>query len=306
MGALIEQIEQTLGIQSPSEETPLKTEWLGEDLPKIMIKRDDLLHPIISGNKWRKLKYAIEDLVTNQHSSVLSFGGGYSNHLHALGYCCFKLGLNLTAVVRGDYSQTPTPMLLDLINWGVDIRYVDRKTYQQKSEPEFLDELSKQHNAITIPEGGSQSLGLKGVAEITRELEQGYDHILCPVGSGGTLAGLIAGLFADNKQNTSLVTGIAVLKGQGYLEHLVVDLYPQASSQTNWQIRHDYHFGGYGKRPQELVSFCHSFTEHTGIEVEPVYSGKLAFALCKMLEQKVFKPSEKILMLHTGGLQGAR
>ena len=302
MSELIKQIEKSLGIQAPSPETRLSTDWLGDKVPQLFIKRDDLLHPVISGNKWRKLKYAIEELVSHQHKRVLSFGGGFSNHLHALGYCCYKLDMKLTAVVRGDYSQTLSPMLLDLINWGVDIQYVDRKTYQQRSNPEFLADLARQHRVTIIPEGGSQTLALKGVAEIISELGQDYDHIFCPVGSGGTLAGLITG----NQQRAAKLTGVAVLKGKDYLEQLVTDLYPEANTQNNWQINHDYHFGGYGKRPQELIAFCHHFSQQSGIEVEPVYSGKLAFALCNMFKQKVFNPSDKVLMLHTGGLQGAR
>lgn len=302
MQDILQSLSSTLKLNTPSPVQQLNLSWLGDDLPQVWVKRDDLIHPIISGNKWRKLKYALLEASQSHTKNLISFGGGFSNHLHALGYCCHHLGIHLTAIVRGDYTANPTPMLQDLHNWGVDIKYVDRKTYQKRNEAAYLAELAEYYQGTVIPEGGSQHQALNGVSEVISELNEHYDYILCPVGSGGTLAGLIHG---TQSMQTRLI-GVAVLKGQEYLEDLVKELLPHPTNQANWQINHQYHFGGYAKRNSELVEFCNQFSNQTGIEIEPVYSGKLFFALCDMLKQGAFSPQDKILAIHTGGLQGTR
>jgi 1-aminocyclopropane-1-carboxylate deaminase len=299
----ISTLEQQLGIQVLSPEQVITPEWPGAENYSITVKRDDLLHPMISGNKWRKLKYALINIQQQNIKHVVSFGGGFSNHLHALGYCCHKMDIHLTAIVRGDYSANLSPMLRDLISWGHEVNYVDRLTYGRRDDAENLSSLSKKYpDAIIIPEGGSQHLALKGVGEIISELSQNYDYILAPVGSGGTLAGLIHA--ADKKTK---ILGVGVLKGEGYLEDLVVKLLPQATqSRQNWQINHQYHFGGYAKASEQLIEFCDNFYAQTNIDIEPVYSAKLFFALRDLITQQVFPAGSKILALHTGGLQGAR
>jgi 1-aminocyclopropane-1-carboxylate deaminase len=194
-------------------------------------------------------------------------------------------------------------MLQDLINWRTDVRYVDRKTYKLRDQPEYLTSLQQQYpEAIIIPEGGSQTQALKGVGEIIDELNEDYDYIFAPVGSGGTLAGLI-----NASQPRTKIIGIAVLKGKDYLEDLVTQLLPaSAKDQDNWQINHEYHMGGYAKTNSELMAFCEDFAVQTDIQIEPVYSGKLMFALKELIAKQVFPAGSKILALHTGGLQGAR
>ena len=266
----------------------------------VWIKRDDLIHPVISGNKWRKLKYALLQAVQQNTGEIISFGGGHSNHLHALGYCCMKLGIPLIALIRGDYRLAPTPMLQDLDDWGTQLVYLDKQTYRQRADADFISQWQQAHpHALIIPEGGSQRQALQGVAELLDEQEQHFTHILLPVGSGGTLAGLI------QARPAARVLGIAVLKGQGYLEGLVQNLLP-ASGDTNWQICHDFHLGGYAKCPSELVNFCRQFSAQTDIPLDPVYSGKLFFALKSLVQQDYFPPSSRVLAIHTGGLQGAR
>jgi 1-aminocyclopropane-1-carboxylate deaminase len=297
------ELEQILGLQLPSPEQPLRIDWAGIENYQISIKRDDLLHPVISGNKWRKLKYALMDIQQQKIKQVVSFGGGFSNHLHALGYCCHKMNIHLTAIVRGDYSANPSPMLRDLTNWETEINYVDRLTYGQRGDAEYLSSLRRQYpDAIIIPEGGSQQTALKGVGEIISELKQHYDYILAPVGSGGTLAGLLQAAHKDTQ-----ILGIAVLKGKGYLEDLVTTLLPQATqTRENWQINHEYHMGGYAKTSEQLITYCDKFYQQTNIQIEPVYSAKLFFALRDLIGQQLFPKGSKILALHTGGLQGGR
>jgi 1-aminocyclopropane-1-carboxylate deaminase len=281
----------------------MKIEWPGAGNYQITLKRDDLLHPVISGNKWRKLKFALLEAQQNQIKHIISFGGGFSNHLHALGYCCQQMNIRFTAIVRGDYSGNPSPMLQDLVSWGAQLRYVDRSTYKLRDQPEYLTNLQQRYSEATIiPEGGSQALALKGVSEIISELEGNYDYIMAPVGSGGTLAGLI-----NQSQPSTKIIGIAVLKGKDYLESLVNQLLPAAAKdKSNWQINHDYHSGGYAKTNSELKAFCENFLQQTDIHIEPVYSGKLFFALKDLIAKQEFPEGSKILALHTGGLQGAR
>jgi 1-aminocyclopropane-1-carboxylate deaminase len=296
-----------LEIEAPSAELIIQPDWATKHGITLVVKRDDLLHPIISGNKWRKLKYALLEAHDNNVKHIVSFGGGYSNHLHALGYCCQQLGIQLSAIVRGDYSQNLSPMLRDLVSWGTDIQYVNRITYQQRTEPQYLQTLVKKHpNAVLIPEGGSQEQALQGVAEIIQELTQQYDYILVPVASGGTLAGIVDGLTQQENTATCQILGIAMLKGQGYLEQLVENLLTYKNQHIDWKINHDYHFGRYAKSNNELNQFCTEFKQQTHIAIEPVYSGKLFYALHQLTTNGYFPAGSRVLALHTGGLQGAR
>jgi 1-aminocyclopropane-1-carboxylate deaminase len=292
-----------LGIKTPSPIQIITPNWQGIEHYQLSVKRDDLIHPIISGNKWRKLKYALLDAVQSNTQHIISFGGGFSNHLHALGYCCSKLNIKFTAIIRGDYSNSPSPMLKDLTKWQTQIHYVDRLTYQQKAESIYLDNLSTCYpDAMIIPEGGSQSSALKGSGEIINEIEGHYDSVIIPVGSGGTLAGLITNIPINIR-----LLGVGVLKGEGYLESLVQALLPNTlKKQGNWSIEHNFHFGGYGKCTSELSEFCQQFAEETSIDLEPVYSGKLFFAIKALINSQNVALGRSILAIHTGGLQGAR
>ncbi|WP_246840555.1 pyridoxal-phosphate dependent enzyme [Lacimicrobium sp. SS2-24] len=290
-------LEQKLGICTPSPVQPLHLDWPGSDRLHLFVKRDDLIHPIISGNKWRKLKYALSDAVHDGVNEVISFGGGHSNHLHALGYACMKLGIQLRAMVRGDYREHLTPTLTDLQNWGAQLHFLSKAEYQQRSDPAFLHKYHHQYpDALLIPEGGSQQQALAGVAEIYAELTQQVDVIMTPVGSGGTLAGLIHANAAVE------LVGVGVLKGEGYLEQLVTDLLPQPSHQR-WQILHRFHCGGYAKATPDLLRCCEDVKQQCGFQVEPVYSGKLFFALAQLLKENYFSAGSRILILHTGGLR---
>lgn len=296
-----EELQRQLGINCPSPEQLIKPDWENSQDYQISVKRDDLIHPLISGNKWRKLKYALTNLVESGIKEVISFGGGYSNHLHALAFACSKLNIQLMAIVRGDYSNSLTPMLNDLRIWGVKTNFVDRKTYAKRNNPDYLAGLNKSHpKAAIIPEGGSQQLAISGVAELILELQDSYDFILTPVGSGGTLAGLITA------ENDAKLIGIAALKGEGYLEQLVSELLPSDCSNSNWEINHDFHFGGYAKRTEALVDFCEQTSQQLKIEIEPVYSGKLFYAAKSLIAKRAFPCGSRILLIHTGGLQGNR
>jgi 1-aminocyclopropane-1-carboxylate deaminase len=295
----------------PSPEQRITPDWKNAEHMDIWVKRDDLIHEVVSGNKWRKLRQSIHYAQTHHIRHIVSFGGGHSNHLHALGFVCQRLDITLTAIVRGHFQSNPTPMLEDLVRWHTDVQFVDRKTYQLRNDKAYLDGLSRQYpDAMFIPEGGSSDHALSGVADIISELTQAYDYILAPVGSGGTLAGLISGTAKQQVDERAHIIGIGVLKGQGYLEELVSGLLLEEAlkpnQQQNWHIEHGFHFNGYAKTNSELDAFCQQVKKTLGITIEPVYSGKMFWAAKQLIEQKKFAANSRILLLHTGGLQGAR
>ncbi|MEH6711295.1 MAG: pyridoxal-phosphate dependent enzyme [Paraglaciecola polaris] len=302
----------SLNFNLPSAEQKITPAWQNAERTNLWVKRDDCIHPIVSGNKWRKLRYAIQYIVENNIQHIVSFGGGYSNHLHALGYACKILDIKLTAIVRGHYQLDKlTPMLQDLVDWQVDLQFVDRKTYQLRDQTDYLSSLSLRYSqAFIIPEGGSSHFALGGVADIIHELTQDYDYILAPVGSGGTLAGLIHGTAMQPVDHQAQILGIGVLKGQGYLEELVTNLLASAHQSIaqlpKWSIDHHFHFNGYAKATDQLHAFCQDVQQDVSIPIEPVYSGKLFWAAKELIAQQAFPNGSKILLLHTGGLQGLR
>lgn len=309
---------------------------------EVWCKRDDLLHPQISGNKWRKLSKPLHDFTQSAPSHVLSFGGPYSNHLHALAYCCKQLNIKFTAVIRGAYlqDQALNQTLKDLKDWDTQLVFVDKQSYQKRTDLDYLAKLRTEHNAdIIIPEGGSQPDALFGMQTMIDEItaansSKPFDAILLPVGSGASMAGVVESCRA---QTALQIIGIGVLKGEGYLEHLVDQFLTSSHKSTNkdtpylpWHINHNFHFGGYAKTTPELKAFCRDFNrqqaaltkmdakqdtpvnlkqnpkQDTPIYIEPVYSGKCFFALKTLIQQGYFAPNSKILLIHTGGLQGAR
>ncbi len=304
-----QQYRDSLEIVLPSPLQALKlaeSQWHNPNNCGVFVKRDDAIHPIISGNKWRKLTAQLRYVLDNNISHVISFGGMYSNHLHSLSYCLNQMGVTFTAIVRGHQEAPSTPMLEDIRNWHTKVIFVDRVTYQQRTAEDYLAQLTTSYpDAYIIPEGGSHSLALNGVAEIVKELQAlSPDYILCPVASGGTLAGLV------NTNTKASCIGIGVLKGKGYLESEVSALLHTGDIQREpascWRILHDYHHGGYAKRNLELIEFCQQFELIQGITVEPTYSGKLMYAVRDLLANGYFTPNSTVVVLHTGGLQGAR
>lgn len=296
---MTQSINEVLSLTTPSPLDLFRPDWDGAETLTIYIKRDDLIHPVISGNKWRKLSSIFAD-TRDIPSHIVSFGGGYSNHLHALGYLCYVLNIRCTAIIRGDYSQNMTPMLSDLKHWNTDIQFVDRATYARRHDERFVHELRQQHKgALIVPEGGSASTALSGLKMMMDEISVSFDYILAPVASGATLAGIASSLPLNKK-----ACGIAVLKGQEYLESLVSDLMPHQCD--NWSVDHRFHGGGYAKKDKTLLDFCYEMREMHNIPVEPVYSGKLFFALKNKIAAGEFPAGSRIIVLHTGGLQGAR
>jgi len=273
----------------------------------VAVKRDDLLHPIISGNKWRKLKYNLLEAKKLNRTSVLSFGGAYSNHIHALAFACKQQKLQSIGIIRGEVEYANNFTLRWAQHWGMKLVFVDRKTYKERHQQNYLERLQQQFpNSFIVPEGGSNALALLGAAEICHELENQthYHSLMLPVGSGGTLAGLVVG----DKGEHNLI-GISVLKqgvnNNDYLNSEVNNLLPTAAQNfNNWHIQENFHRGGYAKFSEADCLRIVDFVKATSIPFEPVYSGKMLLACLDLIEQGYFAAGSKIILLHTGGLQG--
>lgn len=268
------------------------------------MKMDDHIHPIVSGNKWRKLKYNLENIIQKEITQVISFGGAWSNHLHALGWCCKQLDIELLVFIRGEANATPSAMIQDLIEWGTKIHWLNREQYRQKSEPEWLTNLATEYpQAEIIPEGGSNQLALKGVEELGEEIKnqlEKIDYICAAVGSGGTLAGLINKFSSTETQ----IIGIPVLKGGDSLQLRIEALI--ANSSTNWQLISGYECGGYAKYDQTLAEYIENFKLKNQILLEPIYTAKLMRGVEDLNYKQFFKQGSHVVVLHSGGLQGLR
>ena len=280
--------------------TKIDDPLLDEYSLELWMKRDDLLHPVISGNKWRKLKYSLDHALSLGVDTLISMGGTYSNHLHALAYTGKILGLKTQGFIRGEQPETLTPTLIDLQNWGMELTFVSRSAYRLLRQYKNCHELpGLKSGQYWLPEGGAQSLALKGVSELVNEIDSPYDILCVPCGTGATLAGIIKAV-----PESVSVLGFAALKNAGFLHADVETLLLQL--RKNWQINLDYHFGGFATTTPELMTFIANFENKTHIPLDPVYTGKMMFALYDLITKHTFNPGQRIIAVHTGGLQGKR
>jgi 1-aminocyclopropane-1-carboxylate deaminase len=263
---------------------------------KVFIKRDDLIHPIISGNKWRKLKYLLRDAQEQNQSHLVTFGGAYSNHLLATAAAAARFGFKSTGIVRGEEVNNNTLFLCRL--HGMNLIFTDRESYRDKPGL-FSRYFENDADAYFIDEGGVSALGAKGVSELIEELPEAYDHIFCACGTGTTAAGIVNGL--SEQQLETRFHSIPVLKNGEFLRK---DIDAFLTSPAEYELHTNYHFGGYGKVTDELISFVKSFTASTGILIEPIYTGKMLYAIYDLATKNYFKPGDKILAVHTGGIWG--
>lgn len=303
--------EQLQNLISPSPLQSLSFPLFDEKKITVSVKRDDLLHTHISGNKWRKLKFNLLEARKLGINHIVSFGGAYSNHIHALAAAGFYLGFNTSAIIRGESHYANNPTLTQARKWGMKLHFVTRKEYRLRHESEYLQQLKIRFpDAVIVPEGGTNNLALRGVSELCNEIKnqcnKKVDHIVTATGSGGTLAGLIAGFSNNNNGIAPYITGIAVLKEANYLVDNINILLQQAAIKATgpWQLQTEFHGGGYAKVSTQLLDFCHTFEQHTRIPIEPLYTGKMFYALFELIKQDYFKEGDHIIALHTGGLQG--
>ncbi|MCF5769518.1 1-aminocyclopropane-1-carboxylate deaminase/D-cysteine desulfhydrase [Aeromonas veronii] len=265
---------------------------------ELWCKRDDLIHPAISGNKWRKLKYHLQHAKEHGKRHLLSFGGAYSNHIHALAAAGCQSGLRTTGIIRGEYDAVSNSTLRDALRWGMDLVFVDRQSYRRRQDPDWLAQFDAPDTLI-VPEGGSSPLAIPGVAELVGEVPFSPDLWVLPCASGGTLAGLIAG-----KRDREQILAIAVLKGGGFIADEVCRLHPAAANIPGWRIALDHHDGGYAKFSPALWQWVQDFSTDTGLPLEPIYSGKAMWGLFRELAAGRIATGSKIVFIHTGGMQG--
>jgi 1-aminocyclopropane-1-carboxylate deaminase len=280
--------------------TKIEDPFLELNEVSLWIKRDDLLHPIISGNKWRKLKYNLDHALSLGADTLISMGGAYSNHLHALAYVGSVIGLKTIGIIRGERPSPLTPTLLDMENWGMELCFVSRSDYRSYRNYKSWDDLPGiKPNEYWLPEGGANSLALKGVTELVNEIAIPYDTLCVACGTGATLAGLISAVSEKTR-----VLGFAALKNADFLQSDVQSFLNEG--YDNWNIFQDYHFGGFAKQNPGLTLFMAQFQRNTSIPLEPVYTGKMVYGLYDLIAKGYFNPGEQIIAVHTGGLQGNR
>ena len=267
---------------------------------ELWIKRDDLIHPIISGNKWRKLKYNLNHALSVGADTLISMGGAYSNHLHALAYSGKILKLKTIGIIRGERPKTLNPTLQDMENWGMELRFVTRSAYREYRNYNNHNDLPGiKPNEYWLPEGGANKLALTGIAELVDEIDIEFDSLCVACGTGTSLAGLIPAV----PQATN-VLGFAALKNADFLRFDVQSLL--STNCNNWEIILDYHFGGFAKLNPTLIAFIMAFTQNTAIPLEPTYTGKMLYGIFDLIAKGYFKPGQRLIALHTGGLQSNR
>lgn len=267
---------------------------------EIYIKREDLLHPYISGNKFRKLKYNVQKAIEIGSELLITFGGAYSNHILATAAAGKKYGIATLGVIRGEeleskVSENPT---LSLANeFGMQFLFVSREVYSKKEEASFIEDLIKKYKkSYILPEGGTNDLAIKGCEEILIEEDASFDYVCCAVGTGGTISGVI-----NTSKEHQKIIGFSALKGD-----FLSDVIRKFVSKSNWYINNEYHFGGYGKVTDELITFLNNFYNSTSIPLDPIYTGKMVYGIFDMIQKNKFPENSKILLIHTGGLQGIK
>ncbi len=268
---------------------------------RLLIKREDQNHLHISGNKWWKLKYNLEEARRLSKNTVLTFGGAYSNHIYSTAAAAKECGFQSIGIVRGEETLPLNPTLQFATENKMTIQFVSREEYREKNKPEFINKLHDQFkNFYLIPEGGTNALAIKGTTEFARQYlsKIEFDFLFLPVGTGGTLAGIINGLAGENK-----IIGVPVLKNGGFLE---AEIKPYLNQDfSNWSLLTEYHHGGYAKNTPALLAFIREMEIKHQLPLDHVYTGKLMWAVMEEIKKGVFVKGSTILVLHTGGLQGS-
>lgn len=276
----------------------IKMPVLKEKQVSLYVKREDLLHPLISGNKYRKLKYNLVEAEKRGHDTILTFGGAFSNHIAATACAGNKHGFRTIGIIRGEELQKnflENPTLKLAHEHGMSFKFFSRTEYRFKDGSLFLEKLNHEFGSYyDLPEGGTNTLAIKGCEEILDVSDSDFDVICCAVGTGGTISGIINSSTEEQK-----VLGFSALKGDFLKEDI-----RKFVTKNNWDLISDYHFGGYAKVTPDLVRFLNDFKKKTDISLDPIYTGKMIYGILDLIQRDRFAPGAKILAIHTGGLQG--
>jgi 1-aminocyclopropane-1-carboxylate deaminase len=266
---------------------------------QVFVKPEYLNHNYISGNKYRKLKYNIIEAEKLKVTTLLTFGGAFSNHISAVASVGKERNFKTIGIIRGEElfdKINDNPTLSFAKQCGMKFKFVSRSEYREKSSETFLENLKKEFEGFyLIPEGGTNDLAIKGCEEILTEEDKDYfDYVCCPVGTGGTISGLI-----NSSKPNQKVLGFPALKGDFLQDDIC-----KFATQSNWELITEYHFGGYAKINRDLISFINKFKSDYNIPLDPIYTGKMMYGLFDLMNKGFFKKTDKILAIHTGGLQG--
>lgn len=263
----------------------------------LSVKREDLIHPEISGNKWRKLKYNLLALNELEESTVLTFGGAYSNHIRATAAAGKYYKIKTIGIIRGDELKVDNPTLIAAQKDGMELLFVSRAEYKLKENGPAVQQLVRENSQIMIlPEGGANEKGVLGCSEIVENVE-GFDVCAVACGTGGTLAGMI-----NARSSIKQMIGFPALKGAEFLQDEIKSWISE-EAKVEWTLNHNFHFGGYGKYSDELLTFIRWFYQTFDIKLDPVYTGKMMFGIWELIKAGTFN-NQNILAIHTGGLQG--
>lgn len=281
---------------SLAQVAPIQKKLYQQKAVRLQVLRLDAIHPVISGNKWFKLKEYIKEAQALNKQMVVTFGGAYSNHIIATAAACHHAGLQCAGIIRGEQPPQLSHTLQQAQDYGMQFHFASRHAYAQKWIPEAL--LQNRNEIYLIPEGGYGAKGALGASSIAELIDRtAYTHICAAAGTGTMLAGLC--LAAEKDQ---YLVGISVLKNFLLLEEEVRKLAPHTKGILN--ILHHYHFGGYAKKTSELLQFMNEWYTQTGIPTDFVYTAKLFYAIDNLIGQNYFSPGASVLAIHSGGLQG--
>jgi len=265
---------------------------------QLYLKPEYDIHPIISGNKFRKLKYNIENLNKGNYSGILTFGGAFSNHIAATAAAGNILGIPTVGVIRGlelASNDNINPTLKSAVENGMKLEFISRKDYRNKSHDKFIKSLLKKYSEYyIIPEGGTNNLAVKGCEEILCENDLIFDVVCCSVGTGGTISGIINASNPNQK-----VFGFPALKNPQIHKDIC-----KFVKQSNWKLFCDYHFGGYARVNSDLIRFMNKFKMDFKITLDPVYTSKMIYGVFDLIKKQVISEKDKVLIIHTGGIQG--
>ncbi len=291
-------------LNQPSPLQLIQDELLTQRGIRLFVKRDDLIHPQVSGNKWRKLKYNLQAAQQQQQTRLLTFGGAYSNHIAATAAAGKMFGFETIGVIRGELVKPLNPTLHLAQQQGMQLVFVGRKEYRQEKELIATGLQNELGRCYVIPEGGSNTLAVKGCAEIVAEVREQLDgvpdYFCVSSGTGGTAAGLVVGLA-----RMCILKVFPALKGDFIKDEINSLIWESVEKKyENWQLVTDYHFGGYTKWNQELIDFINIFYEKFRLQLDPIYTGKLFYGIWNEIEKGNFKDDSTIVVIHTGGLQG--
>jgi 1-aminocyclopropane-1-carboxylate deaminase/D-cysteine desulfhydrase-like pyridoxal-dependent ACC family enzyme len=264
----------------------------------VWLKRDDLIHPEIPGNKWRKLKYNLVAAARGNHRTLLTFGGAYSNHVRATAAAGYYYGFSTIGIIRGEQHLPLNPSLAYAVKRGMRLSYLDRAAYRHKSDPDIIAALGREFGPFyLLPEGGSNELAVRGCAEIPAEIDIDFDVICCACGTGTTLAGIAAGLKAGQQ-----AVGFSSLKGGEFLARDVAELQQRTfgACSGNWRIESGFHFGGFARKTSELDAFIADFRTRHGLALDWVYVAKMMYGVYAFIESGTFKPGSRVVAVITG------